>query len=126
MDLLYHQYEINYGETGTFAPDLLFFARAFCGPISYYNDQVNCFCSKITCFEEKRAVCPKCKADSSNKPVVVLTGKGKFKVDTFYVMIDAIVANLSQKINAYSDIDRGSSFLYCDINNPVTVKKIIC
>ena len=46
-----------------------------------YNDQANDFCSKD--FDEKRARRPKRKADDSDEPAVVLTGKDKFKIDTF-------------------------------------------
>ena len=66
---------------------------------------------------KKRTRRPKRKADDSDEPAVVLTGKDKFKIDTFYVIIDAIVADLSQRIQAYSEIDRRCSFLYRDDSN---------
>jgi len=89
-----------------------------------YNDQANTFCSETKDFEEKRARRPKRKADDSNEPAVVLAGKDKFRIDTFYVILDAIVADLSQRIQAYEEIARRCSFLYCDGNSTATTESI--
>ena len=75
-------------------------------------------------FEEKRARPPKRKADDSGEPAIVMSGKDKFKIDTFYVIVDAIVADLSQRIQVYSEVDRRCSFLYGDSSSTKTTESI--
>ena len=89
-----------------------------------YNEQVNNFCSKTIDFEEKRARPPKRKADDSGEPAIVLTDRDKFKIDTFYAIVDTIVADLSQRIQVYSEVDRRCSFLYGDSSSTKTTESI--
>lgn len=53
-----------------------------------------------------------------------MTGKEKFKIDTFYVILDVIVADLSRRIKAYSEIDQRCSFLYCNNKSIKTTESI--
>ena len=89
-----------------------------------FNDQANNFCSKPKDFEEKRARRLKRKADDSGEPAVALTGRDKFKIVTFYVIVDAIVADLSQRIQVYLEVDGRRSFLYRDSNSTKTTESI--
>ncbi|XP_064419092.1 zinc finger MYM-type protein 1-like [Latimeria chalumnae] len=57
-------------------------------------------------FQLKRQRRPKHMADDSGEPAVVLTGEEKFKVKTFYVIVDSLISHLNRRIQAYSEINR--------------------
>ena len=63
-----------------------------------HHQEATKFCSGT--FEEKRARRAKRRADDSNEAAVTLTGKSKFKIDTFYVIVDAVVADLTRRVEA--------------------------
>lgn len=75
----------------------------------FYRDKASELCLGKQ-FERKRARQPKRQADDSNEPAVVLTGEEMFKVETFYVIIDSIVTDLSRRIAAYKAIDERCYF----------------
>ena len=50
-------------------------------------------------------------ADDGPAPQVVMTGEDKFKVESFFVIIDAVVCDLNRRIDAYAEIDKRFCFL---------------
>ena len=92
----------------------------------FYRTSASKLCSQKQ-FETKRARQPKRKPDDSNEPPVVLTGEEKFKVNTYYVIINSIVIDLSHRIAAYKPIDECCYFLYTnDENSTATMESLNC
>ena len=68
-------------------------------------------------FQEKRPCRPKRAADDSDEPAVIFSGEEKFKIETFFVIIDALVSDLQRRVKAYSDIEKRFAFLTADCNS---------
>ncbi|XP_064423566.1 zinc finger MYM-type protein 1-like [Latimeria chalumnae] len=68
-------------------------------------------------FQLKQQRRPKHMADDSGEPAVVLTGEEKFKVKTFYVIVDSLISHLNRRIQAYSEINNRFCFLTSNVDS---------
>ena len=66
----------------------------------FHRDSAAELCSRKQ-FETRCARQSKRKADDNNEPTVVLLDEQKFKVDTYYVIIDSTVIDLNRRIAIY-------------------------
>uniref|UniRef100_A0A674JMD8 TTF-type domain-containing protein n=1 Tax=Terrapene triunguis TaxID=2587831 RepID=A0A674JMD8_9SAUR len=75
-------------------------------------------------FQLKQQHHPKRMADDSEEPAVVLTGEEKFKVESFYAIIDSLVSHLNRRICAYSEINNRFCFLTGDLDSPAVKESL--
>ena len=67
--------------------------------------------SKTGCFKEVRLRRVKHVIGDPGEPEVVMSSEEKFRIETFYVIIDRIVTDLNNRIHAYSECDARFLFL---------------
>ena len=67
--------------------------------------------SKTGCFKEVLLRRVKRVFGDSSEPEVVMSSEEKFKIETFYAIIDRIVTDLNNRIRAYSETDVRFLFL---------------
>nr|XP_048724938.1 uncharacterized protein LOC125644673 [Caretta caretta]XP_048724940.1 uncharacterized protein LOC125644673 [Caretta caretta] len=68
-------------------------------------------------FQLKQQHHPKRVADDSEEPAVVLTGEEKFKVESFYAIVDSLGSHLNRRFHAYSEINNRFCFLTGDLDS---------